>query len=230
VLSLAFGSAALAQTSTMDSVVTKKTTKTGTIVSVAGNKVVLQEADGNHEYKVPQGFKVQVGGQDVGVDQLKPGMKVSAVITDQIITRDVTITKVVQGTVMQVAPGGIVVKDPKNNYVSYNFKDPDGNDVYYLKPDGNEASLRDVKEGDRLTGTFVTKLPPQTIDQRSVKASAVAPPPPPAAEPAAPPAVAVATPVKKKLPKTGSPLPLLGLVALVSVGIALSLRGARSVR
>ncbi|HSP19175.1 MAG TPA: hypothetical protein VLQ79_06665, partial [Myxococcaceae bacterium] len=147
VLSLAFGSAAFAQTSTMESVVTKQTTKSGTIVSIAGNKVVLQEADGPHEYKLPPGFKVQVAGKDVGVDQLKPGMKASAVITDQIITRDVTITKVVKGTVMQVAPGGIVVKDPKNNYVSYNFKDPDGNDVYYLAPDGQEASLRDVKVG-----------------------------------------------------------------------------------
>jgi hypothetical protein len=225
VLSLTFGSAAIAQTSTMESVTTKKTVKTGTIVSVSGNKVVLQEADGNHEYKVPPGFKVQVDGQDVGVDQLKPGMKVAAVITDQVTTRDVTVTKVLKGTVVQIAPGGIVVKDPKNNYVSYNFKDPDGNDVYFLGADGTEQSLRDVKMGDRLTGTFVTKLPPQVVSQRSVKAAAAMPPPPPDAAPA----VAVAA-APAKMPKTASPLPLLGLLAALSAGIALTLRGARALR
>ena len=227
VLSLTFGSAALAQTSTMESVSTKQSTKTGTIVSVSGNKVVLQEANGNHEYTVPPGFKVQVDGKDVGVDELKPGMKVHAVITDQTVTRDVTVTKVAQGTVMQVAPGGIVVKDPKNNYVSYNFKDPDGNDVYYVTPSGETASLRDVKVGDRLTGTFVTKLPPQKVSSRSVKASAAMPPPP---DSAAPPAAVAAAAPPKKMPKTASPLPLVGLLAALSVGIALTLRGARALR
>jgi hypothetical protein len=231
VLSLTFGSAVLAQTSAVESVVTKKTTKSGTIVSVSGNKVVLKEADGNHEYNLPPGFKVQVDGKDVGVDQLKPGMKASAVITDTITTRDVTVTKVVSGTVVQVAPGGIVIRARGGNFQSYNFQDPDGNDVTFVDANGREQSLRNVREGDRLSGTFVTKFPPQTIDKRSVKATASTPPPPPApaAAPAAAPVVAAA-PAKKKLPKTASPLPLVGLLALASAGIALTLRGARSLR
>ena len=229
VLSLGFGSAALAQTSSMDSVVTKKTTKTGTIVSVSGNKVVLQEADGNHEYNVPAGFKVQVAGKDVGVDQLKPGMKVNAVITDQITTRDVTVTKVISGKVMSVAPSGFVILDNKGQYKSYNFTDPEGNDIYFTQADGTSVPLRNnVQVGDVMTGTFVTKLPPQVIDKRSVQASAVAPPEP--APAAAPTAVAAAAPPPKKMPKTASPLPLVGLLAALSAGIALSLRGARALR
>ncbi|HVP61461.1 MAG TPA: hypothetical protein VMT11_12925 [Myxococcaceae bacterium] len=201
----------------------RHTVKSGEVISVAGNKVVVREADGIHEYTVPDGFKFQLDGQDVGIDQLKPGMKVGALITDKTTTRDVTVTRVVSGTVMQVAPGGIVIKDAKGDLKSYNFKDPDGNDVYYAK-DGKEVLLRNVKKGERLTGTFVTKLPPQTISQRSVAARAVAPPEPaPAAE------VAAATP-PHRLPKTASPLPLLGLLALVSAGIALSLRAARALR
>jgi hypothetical protein len=231
VLSLAFGSAALAQTSTMDSVVTKKTTKTGTIVSVAGNKVVLAEADGNHEYTVPAGFKVQVAGQDVGVDQLKPGMKVNAVITDQITTRDVTVTKVVSGRVMSVAPGGFTILDNKGQYKSYNFTDADGNDIYFTQADGTSVPLRNnVKAGDIMSGTFVTKLPPQVIDKRSVQASASAPPPPPAPAAAPAPAPVAVAAAPKKLPKTASPLPLIGLLAALSAGIALTLRGARALR
>lgn len=226
VLSLAFGSAAIAQTSTMESTTTKKTNINGTVVSVTGNKVVLAEAKGNREYNVPPGFKVQVDGKEVGVDQLKPGMKVNAVVTDQVTTRDVTVTKVVSGKVMTVAPGGFVLLT-NGKYVSYNFTDKDGNDIYFTQLDGTSVPLRNnVKEGDVMTGTFVTKLPPQVVSKRSVTASASAPPEP-AAAPAAPVAVAAAP---KKMPKTASPLPLVGLLAALSAGIALTLRGARALR
>jgi len=221
VLSLSLGSAGLAQTSVTSSTVTKQTVRTGTIQTISGNKVTVQEADGVREVTVPDGFKFQVNGQDVGLDQLKPGMTVTAVITDQVTTRHVTVTKVLHGTVVQVAPGGFVVLDPKHNYVSYDFTDKEGNDLYFLAADGQEDSLRDVKVGDRLTGTIVTRLPPQVIDERIVQASAVAPPAPPA-----PPVVAVATP-SKKLPRTASPLPLIGLLGALSAGIALTLRRAR---
>jgi hypothetical protein len=90
--------------------------------------------------------------------------------------------------------------------------------------DGKQVSLRDVKKGERLSGTFITTLPPQEITQRSVVAGATAPAP---AEPA-PAAVAAATP--RRLPRTASPLPLLGLLALVSAGVALALRGVRALR
>ena len=229
VLSLSVGTAAFAQTSTMESVSTKKTTKTGTIVSVSGNKVVLHEANGNHEYNLPQGFTVNVGGKDVGVDQLKPGMHVTAVITNQVTTRDVTVTKVISGRVMSVAPGGFVILDNKGQYRSYNFTDPDGNDIYFTQADGTSVPLRNnVQVGDVMSGTFVTKLPPQVIDKRSVQASAVAPAEPAPAAPAA--VAAAAPPPPKKLPKTASPLPLVGLLAVLSAGIALSLRGARALR
>ena len=226
-LTLAIAPAALAQatgsTSTESTMVTHQV-KAGVVESVAGNKVVLKEADGLHEYNVPEGFKFQLDGQPVGVDQLKPGMKVGALITDKVTTRQVTLTRITSGTVMQIAPGGIVLKDSTGELKSYNFKDAAGNDIYFVR-DGKEVSLRDVKQGERLSGTFVSTLPAQQISQRTVDARAVAPAPPP--EPA-PTAVAAATP--RRLPKTASPLPLLGLIALVSGGIALSLRAARALR
>jgi len=223
-LALAVSPVALAQTSgasSTESTAVKQTLKQGTVEAVAGNKVVLREADGPHEYTLPDGFKFQLDGQPVGVDQIKPGMKVGAIVTDKVTTRNVTVTRVAKGTVMQVAPGGVVIKNEKGELKSYDFKDPDGNDVYFAK-DGKEVLLSTVKKGDRLTGTFVTKLPPQTTSQRSVVAHASAP-----AEPAAPVAMAAASP---KMPKTASPLPLVGLLALVCGGIALTLRTARTLR
>jgi hypothetical protein len=122
---------------------------------------------------------------------------------------------------MQVAPGGIVVKTANGDLKSYNFKDAQGNDIYYVE-NGKEISLRDVKKGDKLSGTFVTTLPPTSTSQRTAVARATAP-----AEPA-PAEVAAAAPAA--LPRTASPLPLVGLLALVCGGIALTLRAARTLR
>ena len=222
VLSLAFGPAALAQTpgsTTTESIAQKSRNISGVVETVAGNKVVLREADGLHEYNPPAGFKFQLDGRDVGVDEIKPGMSINAVVTDKVITRQVTLTRIESGTVAQVAPGGIVLKDQNGDLKSYNFKDPAGNDIYFAR-DGKEVPLRNVKVGDRLSGTFVTTLPPQKISQRSAVAKATEPSAAP--EPAV---VAAATP--HKLPKTASPLPLIGLLAALSAGIALTLRAAR---
>ncbi|HEY1333900.1 MAG TPA: hypothetical protein VGF31_06565, partial [Myxococcaceae bacterium] len=188
--------------------------KGGVVESVAGNKVVIREQDGLHEYTLPDGFKFQVNGQPVGVDQITPGTQVGALITDKVTTRNVTLTRVASATVMQVAPGGIVVKTANGDLKSYNFKDAAGNDIYFVR-DGKEVPLSTVKRGERLTGTFVTTLPAQQVSQRSVDARAVAPEEPAAA----PTAVAAATP--RRLPRTASPLPLLALLALVAGGIAL---------
>jgi hypothetical protein len=196
--------------------------KGGTVESVAGNKVVIREQDGLHEYTLPDGFKFQVNGQPVGVDQITPGQQVGALITDKVTTRNVTLTRVASATVMQVAPGGIVVKSANGDLKSYNFKDAAGNDIYFVR-DGKSVPLSTVKKGDRLTGTFVTTLPAQQISQRDVDARAA-----PAAEPTPPTAVAAATP--RHLPRTASPLPLLGLLALATAGIALTLRATRAVR
>jgi len=225
-LALATAPAARAQataTTTTESTSVARQVKGGVVEAVAGNKVVLRESDGLHEYTLPDGFKLDVNGQSVGVDQIQPGMTVGAMITDRVTTRQVKETRISSATVMQIAPGGIVVKTADGNLKSYDFKDAAGNDIYFVR-DGKQVSLRDVKQGERLSGTFITTLPPQEITQRTAVAKAIAPPAP---DPA-PQAVAAATP--RRLPRTASPLPLLGLIALVSAGVALALRGVRALR
>jgi hypothetical protein len=60
----------------------EKSTSTRTvhaeIVDVSGNTVIAKTDQGNREYKVPDGFKFQMDGKDIGVADLKPGMKVTA--------------------------------------------------------------------------------------------------------------------------------------------------------
>ena len=63
-----------------------KTTKSrvveGTVMEVHGNVVDFQTAHGGREVKVPDGFMFQMDGKDIGVADLKPGMKVKATITE----------------------------------------------------------------------------------------------------------------------------------------------------
>jgi hypothetical protein len=205
---------------------TTQRVKTGVVQSVYGNHVVVQEADGLHEYAVPEGYKFQMNGQDLTVADLKPGMKINATINEKVTIQDVVSTQVISGQVMQVAPGGFVVKDPKGELKSYNNKDAAGNDLTLVR-NGQEVAFSDIKVGDRLNATIVTKYPPQKITQRSVVSDVTpAPQPPPAPAAAAPPVLAQ----RATLPKTGSPLPLVGLLAGIALATALVLRGAIRIR
>ena len=168
-LSMSVGSAALAQTSETDSTQTRAAVLTGTVQTVSGNTLTVQDPSGLHSYTVPDGFRFRMGGQEIGIDQLKPGTPITADITDEVTTRDVTITRRMDGTVMQVTPGGLVLLDPRNEYVSYDFQDPRGNDLHFLAPDGREASLREVKVGDHLKGELITRFPPEVIEERIVQ-------------------------------------------------------------
>lgn len=168
-LALSLGSAALAQTSEIDSTQTKAAVLTGVVQTVSGDTLTVKDPSGLHSYTVPDGFRFRMGGQEIGIDQLKPGMPITVEITDEVTTRDVTVTRRMDGTVMQVTPGGFVLRDPNNEYVSYDFQDARGNDLHYLTPEGREASLRDVKVGDHLKGELMTRFPPEIIDERIVQ-------------------------------------------------------------
>jgi hypothetical protein len=103
--------AAAAQTSEAVTTKTKTTQKSGVVETVYGNHVVLKDADGTHEWTVPEGFHFVSDGKELTVAQLQPGMKVVATTTQETTIRDVTLTRNVSGQVAQVAPGGIVVRD-----------------------------------------------------------------------------------------------------------------------
>ena len=167
-LSLGLGSAVMAQTSDMSSTVTKTFDEPGIVEAISPDEVTVQDSYGIEKYPVTKNLQFRLNGKDVDIDQLKPGMKVKANVTDQVTTHDVTITQVLDGTVTQIVPGGFVLLDRRNQYVSYDFTDPQGNDVRYIAPDGREAPLRDMKLGEHLKGTFVTRLPAQVIAERSV--------------------------------------------------------------
>lgn len=222
-------SLAVAQTqpsATATTTTTSTTLKSGVVVYVSGNTLVTKESDGvTREHTVPPGFTFQMGGKNVTLADLKPGDKISAVITETQTVQEVTATRVVNGKVIDNVQGNaIVVQNAKGQLVTYTTKDAEGRDIKIIQ-NGKEIPLSSLKKGDRLTATIVTKYPPQVSTERQVTAKVTPPPPAPApTEPAAP--VVAAAPKPAKLPKTASPLPLVGLLGglLVLAGAGLGLR------
>ena len=83
---------------------TGKRVVNATVVSVDGNKVVAKDAAGKAtEYTIPEGFKFQFEGRDIGVAELKPGMTVSATVTTTTTTTPVYVTEIRTGKVLAVS-------------------------------------------------------------------------------------------------------------------------------
>lgn len=207
------------------------------IVSVNGNTIVWKDPAGvTKEFVAPPDFRVNMDGKQLGPAELKPGMKGSAVITTTTTMNPVHVSEVKNAEVLAVSGNSIVVRQ-------------DGKPRKYTEADvtrrkaklyrnGVEVSLGQFRPGDRLSATIVTDGPPEVVTESQVAAmvdpAKPAAPPPPAPAPARAPEPApapepMAAPAET-LPKTASPLPLIGLAGLLSLGAAFALRSIRRSR
>ena len=217
--------------------------KTFEVISVDGNKVVLRGQEGSKEFTVADDFRFDVGGQKISVHELKPGMKGTATITTTTTTTPVTVTEVRNAEVIQASGGSVLVKG-QNGYRMFTQGDVEKRNITVIR-DGKPVDISELRQGDRLTATIVTEHPPKVMTEQQVQATihpgapaaaaapgAAAPKTPaPAASttrptsappPAATGAGAETTP-KKTLPKTASPLPLIGATGAVCLAIAAAL-------
>ena len=144
----AFGAVATAQqpsttriTSTGQPATTTSTRMVNaTVVSVDGNNVVAEDASGHAtQYTIPDGFKFQFEGRDIGVAELKPGMHVSATITTTTTTTPVWVTEIKTGKVLLVSGHSIIVRGPEGNRVFSN-KDAEQRNVTVMR-NGQKVSL-----------------------------------------------------------------------------------------
>jgi hypothetical protein len=169
-----------------------------TVVSVNGNKVVGEDAAGKAtEYTIPEGFKFQFEGREIGVAELKPGMHVSATITTTTTTTPVWVTEIKTGRVLVVSGHNIIVRGPQGNRLFSN-KDAEQRNVTVMR-NGQQVSLSDLRPGDNFTATIITDEAPRVVSEREVQAIAHAAPQPAAAAAAtapteAPAAAPAATP------------------------------------
>ena len=133
-----------------------------TVVSVNGNKVVGKDASGKAtEYTIPDGFKFQFEGKDIGVADLKPGMHVSATVTTTTTTTPVTVTEIRKGKVLAVVGDDIIVRGPQG-VRRFSNQDARNRNATIMR-DGKQISLSDLHVGDVFTAVIVTDHPPTVV-------------------------------------------------------------------
>ena len=229
-------------------------TKKFQIIAVDGNQLVVKLPEGTRELTVPDDFRFNIDGKMLSVHELKPGMSGSANVTTTTTVVPVTVTEVKDGIVTKALGTSIIVATD-GGYKMFSQSDIDKRGVKIMRS-GKPAQISDFRENDRLTATIITSKPPRVMTQKEVSATlaasgaagagagAAAPAAAPASAAAAKPAASAPSTAgapsstaatsggaaPRKLPKTASPLPLIGLTGLASLlaGLGLTVRRRRA--
>ena len=222
------------QTSTTSGQATKEVTvERGEVVMVSGNDLVVKMEDGslrNFE-NVPESARATVDGREVGIHDLKPGMKLQKTVTVTTTPQVIKTVQTVTGKVWHVTPPSSVILRLEDNSTQQ-FKIPKGQKFMV---DGRETDAFGLKKGMTISATKVTEEPVTVVEhERQVTGSMPPPPPPPPAD--VPILVAVVAPspapapAPEELPKTGSLIPLIGLLGCLSLLSSLGLKAIRGSR
>lgn len=208
------------------------TVEHGEVVHVAGNDLVVKMEDGSirHFPNVPESTRIDVDGKMVGVHDLRPGMKLQRKITVTSTPTTITTVQTVTGKVWHVnAPSSVILtlEDGTNQQ----FKVPNGQKFMI---NGQETDVFGLKKGMKVKATKVVETP-QIVVEEQRRISGKMPPPPPAPPADEPILIAMAVPVPMpaapapaaELPKTGSLIPLIGLLGGLLILSSLGLNAVR---
>ena len=213
------------------------TVESGEVISVAGNDLYIRMSDGQirHFPNVPETATATVDGRTVTIKDIRPGMKLQRTITTSTAPRTVTTVRTVTGTVWEVIPPLTVVLTLEN-HTNQRFTIPKGQKFMV---DGKELDAFALRKGHKVSATVVSEAT-ETVIQEQARVTGRMPTPPPqpisadlpvmveAAPPTPVPAAAAPEPTQvAQLPRTGSLVPLVGLLGLLSCAAAFALRALR---
>ena len=221
------------ETSTSSSAATHEVTvERGEVVYVSGNDLLVKADDGSmrHFPNVPESARVTVNGQQLGIHDLKPGMKLERTITVSTTPQVVTTVKTVTGKVWHVTPPSSVILTLEDG-TNQQFTIPKNQK---FDVDGQKTDAFGLKKGMKISATKIVEEPVSVVERRQQVTGSMPPPPPapPADEPiliaksTPPPPPSAAAPAE--LPKTGSFLPLIGLLGGLLLLSSLGMRVIRS--
>ena len=231
-----------AQTSTPGTPTEKTQTVSGTVVQVDGNTLAVKMSNGAiRMFTPPPDRKFVVDGKELTLSELQPGTTLKATV------KEIT-TPVVDRTVQTLAgrvwyASGPTVILTLENGQNRMYTIPANSPIRFKDSGGQEMTVFDLRKGMNVTATKVIEAPrtelvttvavtgtgPRAAGAAAPTSGAAPAPPPAAAKPApgasspAPAIAPAAGETPKKLPKTASPLPMIGLTGLVLLVVGLSL-------
>jgi LPXTG-motif cell wall-anchored protein len=205
----------------------------GEVVYVSGDDLVVKMEDGTIRNfpNMSENARATVDGRPMGIHDLKPGMKLERTITVTKTPKVVTTVKEVTGKVWHVTPPNTVILTLE-----------DGTNQQFTIPkdqkfniDGQMTDAWGLKKGMKITATKVVEEPVDVYEHQHQITGSMPPPPlpPPVSEPillaeATPPPTLAAPAAPAELPKTGSAVPLIGLLGALCLLSSLGLRIIRS--
>jgi len=203
----------------------------GEVVYVNGNDLVVKMEDGTlrHITNVPESARVTVDGQEIGIHDVKVGMKLEKTVTTTTTPKTITTVKTVTGKVWHITPPTSVILTLEDG-TNQQFKIPKDQK---FNVGGQMVDAWGLKKGMKVSATKIVEEPVTEVSQQKQLAGEMPPPPPP--PPAEQPIlVAEVTPpaaptAPAELPKTGSVLPLLALLGFLSVASSFGLKAIRRV-
>jgi hypothetical protein len=222
------------QTSTTSHQATTETTiEHGEVAYVNGNDLIVKMEDGSLRdfANVPESARINVDGKEIGIHDLKVGMKLQRTITTTSTPKTITTVQTVTGKVWQIMPPSTVILTLEDG-TNQQFKIPKDQK---FNVEGQMVDAWGLKKGMSVSATKIVEVPEVHVTREKQLTGSMPPPPPPPA-PDQPILVAVAAPaptlaapaqVPSELPKTGSSLPLIGLLGFTSVAAALASKAVR---
>ena len=186
IASLAFALGVNAQVQTTTTTTTGKATKEvqvehGEVVTVAGNDLVVKMEDGTiRDFPdISESARIDVNGKQLGIHDLKPGMKLQRTTITTTTPKIITTVQTVTGKVWHVSPPNSVILTLENGQ-NQSFKIPKGQK---FDVDGQMVDAFGLKKGMNVTATKIVEVPETVVaQQKSVTGTMPTPPTPPPAD------------------------------------------------
>jgi hypothetical protein len=135
----------------------------GTVVAVKGNELIVRMENGSvrHFENIPPSARATVDGKQLGIQDLKPGMKLQRTITTTTTPQVVTTIETVKGKVWYIsAPNSIILT--LENGTNQSFKIPKDQK---FKVNGEMVDAFAVRKGMVVTAIKIVEVPSSVVSQ-----------------------------------------------------------------